>query len=171
MAVGVNELDYKRIKGRLFLLSLIPLQPARFSSTAGRRGNTFVAKIRPAFRPLSKDRMINHSRSVSLAGGTRAYVTADGNSSTSKIPIKARPVINLLGLCRSTALPLEHLARPLQMLLTTVIDREQTMVANITVFTYTKITGEKSQDFLILISHCENENNLLVPRCMSLTND
>lgn len=104
----------------MFLLSLIPLQPARFSSTAGSRGNTFVAKIRPAFRPLSKDRMINHSRSVSLAAGTRAYVTADGNSSTSKIPIKARPVINLLGLCRSTALLLEHLACSLEMLLTTV---------------------------------------------------
>lgn len=52
-----------------------------------------------------------------------------------------------------------------------MIHRERTMVANMTVFTYTKITGEKSQDFLILISHYENENNLLDSRRMPLAND
>lgn len=52
-----------------------------------------------------------------------------------------------------------------------MIHRKQTMVANTTVFTYTKITGEKSQDFLILISRYENENNLLDSRYMSVTND
>lgn len=63
---SVNELDYKRIKDRSFLLSLIPLELAAFFVDSWPRGNTFVAKIRPAFRPLSKDRMINHSVPVSL---------------------------------------------------------------------------------------------------------
>lgn len=104
----VNELDYKRIKDRSFLLSLIPLELAAFFADSWPRGNTFVGKIRPAFRPLSKDRMINHSAGVPYSpAGTRAYVTVGGNQSTSKIAVKAQRVINLLGLCRFTLLLLE----------------------------------------------------------------
>lgn len=94
--------------------SLIPFEAA-FLADSCAAGNTFVAKIHRAFRPLSKDWMINHSGRVSvlllrLQRGTHAYFTADGNSSTSKIAVKARRAIELLGLCRSMLFLFEFLS-------------------------------------------------------------
>lgn len=51
---SVNELDYKRIKDRSFLLSLIPLEVAAFFANIWPRGNTFRWENPAGFPPFVK---------------------------------------------------------------------------------------------------------------------
>lgn len=103
---NVNELDYKRIKDRSFLLSLIPLELAAFFADSWPWGET--PSLGKSGRLSALCQRIGWLITPPVfPAGTRAYVTVGGNQSTSKIAIKARRVINLLGLCRSALLLLE----------------------------------------------------------------